>query len=67
MRDCSQKKYYFAIDSSLAKERMVLPPCKISSNPLRNKSKRDKIEKIASAKSKIYYSYRAAKKHINSL
>ncbi len=67
MRDRSQKKDYFSADSCLAKEKVALSPCKINPRPKYSQSKRDKKEKLAYSKSRIYYSYRAAKKHINSL
>lgn len=51
----------------LSKQGVVLLPCKITVESPYTNDEWVKIEKLASAKGKIYHSVKAAKKHIRSL
>jgi len=51
----------------VSKEGVILLPCKVTAESPYSPSEWVKIEKLASAKGKIYKSAREAKKHIESL
>ena len=51
----------------LSKEGVVLLPCKVTAESPYTASEWAKIEKLASAKGKVYKSVRKAKKHIKAL
>ena len=51
----------------VSKEGVILLPCKVTAESPYSPSEWAKIEKLASAKGKIYKSVRDAKKHIESL
>lgn len=51
----------------LSKQGVVLLPCKVTVEKPYSHSEWTKIEKLASAKGKIYKSAKAAKKHIEAL
>ncbi len=51
----------------VSKEGVILLPCKVTAESPYTPSEWAKIEKLASAKGKIYKSARKAKKHIESL
>ena len=66
-----RKLLHIAVGSSLAfglsKEGVVLLPCKVTAESPYTPSEWAKIEKLVSAKGKVYKSAKRAKKHIEAL